>query len=89
MEKSENSETELISITEAHYTTGYSIEMTFNDNTRQTINFEPFLMKSVHAHVNKYLDKGKFKKFLLIEGNLNWHNNELTFPLADLYAGVI
>jgi len=80
---------ELISITEAHYTTGYSIQMTFNDSTVQTINFEPFLLKSVFPKVNKYLDKGKFKKFLLVEGNLNWHNSELTFPLADLHAGVI
>jgi len=63
--------------------------MTFNDSTKQTINFEPFLMKSAFPRVNKYLDKGKFKKFLLIEGNLNWHNSVLTFHLADLYAGVI
>ncbi|NOS86539.1 MAG: DUF2442 domain-containing protein [Ignavibacteria bacterium] len=89
MEQLENAKPELISITEAHYTTGYSIEMTFNDNTSRTINFEPFLLKSVSPQVNKYLDKGKFKKFHLIEGNLNWHNYELTFPLADLYAGVI
>mgnify|MGYP001300137766 CR=1 FL=1 len=89
MEELKNSEQQLISITEAHYTTGYSIEMTFSDNTSQTINFEPFLMKSPLAQVNKYLDKGKFKKFLLIEGNLNWHNYELTFPLADLHAGII
>ena len=78
-----------IKITEAHYTNGYSIEMTFSDSSKQTINFEPFLLKSKLPNVNKYLDKGKFKRFSLIEGNLNWKNFDLTFPLNDLYAGKI
>lgn len=80
-------EHDILSITEAHYTTGYSIEMTFSDNTSQTINFEPFLLGSNLPAVNKYLDKGKFKRFLLIEGNLNWKNYDLTFPIADLHSG--
>lgn len=78
-----------IKITEAHYTSGYSIEMTFSDSSKQTINFEPFLLTSKLPNVNKYLDKGKFKRFSLIEGNLNWKNFDLTFPLTDLYAGKI
>lgn len=82
-------ESEPIKITEAHYTTGYSIEMTFNDSSSKTINFEPYLLKSTLPNVNKYLDKGKFKKFLVIEGNLNWKNFDLTFPITDLYAGKI
>lgn len=82
-------EQEMISITEAHYTTGYSIEMTFSDNTSQTINFEPFLLRSHLPAINKYLDKGKFKKFMLIEGNLNWKNYDLTFPIAVLHSGIL
>jgi hypothetical protein len=80
-------EQDTIIITEAHYTTGYSIEMTFSDNSKQTINFEPFLLRSHSPAVNKYLDKGKFKKFLIIEGTLNWKNSDLTFPVGDLHSG--
>lgn len=80
-------EQDIIKITEAHYTTGYSIEMTFNDLSTQTINFEPYLIKSPVANVNKYLDKGKFRKFFIVDGNLIWKNTEMTFPLADLHSG--
>ncbi len=82
-------EQDLIKITEAHYTSGYSIEMTFSDSSKQTINFEPFLLKSALPNINKFLDKGKFKRFLVIEGNLNWKNYEMTFPVESLYAGKI
>ena len=82
-------EQETITITEAHYTTGYSIEMTFSDSSSKTINFEPFLIRSHQSNINKYLDKGKFKKFQIIEGNLNWHNSELTFPIENLHSGNI
>ena len=76
-----------LSITEANYTTGYQIEMTFSDNTSKTVNFEPFMIRSQLPNVGKYLDKGKFRKFLLIEGKLVWKNNEMTFSMEDLHAG--
>lgn len=78
-----------IKITEAHYISGYSIDMTFSDSSKQTIDFEPFLLKSTIPNINKYLDKGKFKRFSIIDGNLNWKNYDLTFPVENLYAGKI
>jgi len=87
MDNQNVSELQSISITEAHYTDGYSIKMTFSDNTSKTINFEPYMIKSPLPNVNKYLDKGKFRKFLLVEGNLIWKNDEMTFPLESLHAG--
>lgn len=82
-------EQDVISIIEAKYVNGYSIEMKFSDNTTTTINFEPFFMKSKDSQVNKYLDKGKFRKFLIVDGNLNWNHNNLTFPIEDLHEGKI
>ncbi len=82
-------EQELISITEANYTGGYSIELKFKDSSIKTINFETYLLKSALPKINKYLDKGKFKKFMIIDGNLNWNNNDLSFPLEALYTGKI
>jgi len=76
-----------LTITEANYITGYQIELTFSDNTSKTINFEPFMIKSRLPNVNKYLDKGKFRKFLLVEGTLIWKNDEMTFSMDDLHAG--
>ena len=82
-------EPEAIKITKAHYTTGYQIEMTFNDSSKQTINFEPYMLISPVANINKYLDKGKFTKFMITDGNLAWKNIEMAFPIAALHAGKI
>jgi hypothetical protein len=71
-----------LTITEAKYITGYQI-----DNTSKTVDFEPFMIKSRLPNVNKYLDKGKFRKFLLVEGTLIWKNDEMTFSMDDLHAG--
>lgn len=78
---------EKLSITEAVYTSGYSIEMKFSDSTSQFINFEPFMIRSNLPNINKYLDKGKFRKFLLVNGNLIWKNDEMSFSLEDLHSG--
>lgn len=78
-----------ITVTGAEYTSGYSIKITFSDNTTQTINFELFLLHSPLPEVNKYLDKGKFKRFSVEDGNLNWKHKDLVFPVSDLHSGKI
>jgi hypothetical protein len=60
-------EQDLISITEANYTGGYSIELKFNDSSSKIINFEPFLLRSQVSKINKYLDKGKIIKILIVK----------------------
>lgn len=82
-------EQDLISITEANYTGGYSIELKFNDSSTKTINFETFLLKSHLPKINKYLDKGKFKRFLIVDGNLNWNGSDLVFTLSELHEGKV
>jgi hypothetical protein len=53
------------------------------------VDFKTFLEKSSHPSIKKYLDEDKFKQFKVIEGNLNWNDYELIFPVADLYNGKI
>jgi len=33
------------------------------------------------------LDERKFKEFQIIDGNLNWNDYDLIFPIYDLYQG--
>lgn len=80
---------DLISIDEANYLGGYSVNIKFNDNIENIINFEPFLTNSIHPQIRKYLDKDKFKSFSIVDGNLNWNDYDLIFPLEDLYEGKI
>jgi hypothetical protein len=53
------------------------------------VDFKPFLAHSCHPAIRQYLDESKFKQFEIVDGNLNWNDYELIFPVADLYEGKI
>ena len=78
-----------LEIVSAKYLGDYAIRIYFQDGTERLIDFKPFLTKSLHPSVRKYLDENKFKNFEIKEGNLNWNDYEMIFPVWDLYNGKI
>ena len=78
-----------ITVVEAFYDSFYKIKIKFNDQTIKIIDFEYFLSKSQHPSINKYLNLKLFKNFKIIDGNLNWNDYNLIFPVWDLYEGKI
>ncbi len=67
----------------------YKIHLWFSDGTEQNLDFEPFLRKSLHPEIKKYLDKDLFKGFSIVYGQLNWNDYDLCFSIQDLYDGTI
>ncbi len=84
-----NIEVQNIKIDTANYLGDYSVQIRFNDGTERFIDFKPFLSKSLHPSIKKYLNENYFSKFQLIDGNLNWNDYDLIFPIWDLYSGKI
>jgi len=80
-------DTDLIEVTSAKYVGNFAIRINFNDGTSRLVNFKPFLESSLHPSIRQYLNENKFQKFEIVDGNLNWNNYELIFPLEDLYEG--
>lgn len=80
---------EAIDVIGADYLGEYKIKLEFVDNTSRTIDFYSFLNKSQHPSIKKYLDKSLFQLYEIVDGNLSWNNNDLIFPLEDLYEGNI
>ena len=80
---------DFIEIKAANYIGDFAIRLLFSDGTKRLIDFKPFLEASLHPSIHKYLDENKFKQFDIVDGNLNWNNYDLIFPLEDLYKGVI
>ncbi len=74
-------------IDSAKYLSDYVIRIKFSDGKERLVDFKPFLIKSLHPSIKKYLDENKFSNFSLIDGNLNWNDYDLIFPLSDLYNG--
>lgn len=80
---------DLIAIKSAKYIGDYAIRIFFDDGIISLVDFKPFLESSLHPSIRKYLDETKFQQFEIIDGNLNWNDYDLIFPIDDLYKGKI
>jgi len=80
---------EVIDLTEALYHQGYQLTLQFSDGSERVVDFEPFLRRSKHPQIQSYLNPDRFKQFQIVDGNLDWNDFELCFPLMDLYTGKI
>lgn len=78
-----------LKIDSAKYLKDYKIWIKFSDGVEKLVDFKPFLSKSLHPSIKKYLDEKIFSNFSLIDGNLNWNDYDMIFPISDLYDGKI
>ncbi len=83
------SEYDLIEIKEANFIGDFAIRILFNDGHNILVDFKPFLLKSLHPSIKKYLNEELFTHFKLQDGNLNWNDYDMIFPVIDLYNGKI
>jgi hypothetical protein len=77
----------LIQIVSATYIGDYAIRICFSYGSNRLVDFKPFLERSLHPSIRKYLIEGNFKQFKIVKGNLNWNDYDLIFPIDDLYQG--
>jgi hypothetical protein len=87
VEENSLSQPEIIEIISAHYIGDYAIRLQFSDGKLQLVDFKSFLETSIHPSIRKYLDESRFKEYKITDGNLNWNDYDLIFPLVDLYDG--
>ena len=78
---------DLLEIISARYIGDYAIRVFFSDGFNRLVDFKPFLEASLHPSIRKYLDEAKFKDYQIVDGNLNWNDYALNFPIEDLYEG--
>ena len=78
-----------LKIKKVDYLEGLTLKIIFSDDSVHCINFQPFLERSRHPEIRKYLRRSKFKEYKLTSGELMWGDFDLIFPIADLYRGKI
>ncbi len=92
MEYDENEEiddSEVCSVTDAHYIGDFAIRVFFSDGHQKLVDFKPFLEQRRHPSFEKYLNEKVFQTFEIVDGNLNWNDYEMIFHLEDLYENDI
>lgn len=80
---------DIIEIKSANYIGDFAIRVFFSDGFNKLVDFKSFLESSLHPSIRKYLDEAKFKDYQIVDGNLNWNDYDLIFPIEDLYQGKI
>jgi hypothetical protein len=80
---------DFIEIKSCRYIGDFAIRISFSDGVNKLVDFRPFLESSLHPSIRKYLDESRFKEYQIIDGNLNWNDYDMIFPIEDLYQGKI
>jgi hypothetical protein len=79
-----------ISVSGAKYVDGFKVELLFNDNKKQVVDFAGFLENNNHPQFNRYKKEENFRKFKIENGNIVWGRDwDMIFPVYDLYKGKI
>ena len=86
-EEYSDNQVDFIEIKSARYIGDYAIRVYFSDGFVKLVDFKAFLETSLHPSIRKYLDEDIFKNFQIVDGNLNWNDYDLIFPIEDLYEG--
>jgi len=80
---------DIIRIKSSQYIGDHAIRVFFSDGSNKLVDFKPFLESALHPSIRKYLDEAKFKDYKIVDGNLNWNDYDLIFPIGDLIEGKI
>lgn len=75
----------VLKVVKAKYLKEYKISLEFNDGKIHTIDFEPFICSSKNPSIAKYKDLTLFEAFSITDGDLEWNDYDLCFPIIDLY----
>lgn len=78
-----------LSVDAVKHITGHILEIQFNDGHKTMLDFAPFIFSVGHPDYERYKTVEKFLEYELIDGNLNWDDYTMIFPVEDLYTGKI
>lgn len=78
-----------LSVKSAKHITCHILNIEFNDGHYETVDFSKFIFTSGHPDYDKYKAIDEFLKYEIIDGNLNWDDYTMIFPVEELYHNKI
>ncbi|MFT7561687.1 MAG: hypothetical protein ACI93R_003616 [Flavobacteriales bacterium] len=68
---------------------GHILEITFSDDFKQVVDFSLFIFSNGHPDYDQYKKVEKFLTYEVVDGNLNWDDYTMIFPVEDLYKNTL
>ena len=84
-----DTQVDFIQVKSAKFIGDFAIRVFFSDGHIKLVDFKPFLENSLYPSIRKYLIDSNFQNYHIIDGNLNWNDYDMIFPVEDLYEGKI
>ncbi|MCS6260651.1 DUF2442 domain-containing protein [Shewanella baltica] len=75
-----------LSVVDAKHLTGHILEITFNNGHKEVVDFASFIFSVGHPDYEAYKNVETFLRFKIEDGNLNWDDYTMIFPVEDLYS---
>ena len=75
----------VLSVKAAKHLTGHILEIEFSDGHFERVDFAPFIFSVGHPDYEPYKSVEGFLRFEIRDGNLNWDDYTMIFPVEDLY----
>ena len=69
------------------HVTSHFLDIEFSNDESRIINFAPFIFSAGHPDYERYKTEAGFLMFKIEDGNLNWDDYTMIFPVEDLYSG--
>lgn len=83
---SQKNKEENVTVVTARYISDFTIAVSFSCGRTQLVNFLPLFEKYVKGDNLKYFAPGRFKKFIVKNGNIYWGSNEdVIFPVSFFF----
>lgn len=74
-----------LSVKSAAHIKSHILEIEFSDGHKQLVDFAPFIFSSGHPDYEKYKSEDGFLTYEISDGNVNWDDYTMIFPVEDLY----
>jgi len=76
-------------VTNTNHLTGHILEIIFNDGHKSIVDFAPFIFSAGHPDYELYKKQSYFLNYKIEDGNLNWDDYTMIFPIEELYNNKI
>jgi hypothetical protein len=76
-----------LSVKSAKHIKSHILDIEFSDGEHRLLDFAPFIFSVGHPDYDRYKSEMEFLNFKIEDGNLNWDDYTMIFPVEDLYTG--